>query len=180
VDHTVSAPELVRPWRTATLVATAIAVVELVLLIVGGVLLLGKTIAPHARAAAERHAQAAKRATAPPLPAPPAAKTRHPARAVPKLSRARTSVIVLNGNGVQGAAGAEASLVRARGYRVKKVANAPHTGYAKTIVMYRPGFAGEAKRFRRDLNLGLVAPLDGMKPAQLHGAQIVLILGASR
>jgi hypothetical protein len=46
--------------------------------------------------------------------------------------------------------------------------------------MYRPGFTGEARRFARDLNLGLVSPLDGMKPAQLHGAQIVMILGASR
>jgi hypothetical protein len=46
--------------------------------------------------------------------------------------------------------------------------------------MYRPDFAGEAKRFARDLNLGLVEPLDGMRPAQLHGAQIVVILGAAR
>jgi LytR cell envelope-related transcriptional attenuator len=181
VDHTVSAPELVRHWRTATIVATAIAVVELVLLIVGGVVLLGKTVAPHARAAAERHAKAAKRTPAAAASGPSRpAKARQPARVLPRLSRAQTSVIVLNGNGVQGAAGAEASLVRARGYRVRKVANAPHTGYAKSIVMYRPGYAGEARRFGRDLNLGLVTPLDGMTPRQLHGAQIVLILGASR
>ena len=178
MDHTVSAPELVR-WRKATLVATAIAVLELVLLIVGGVVLLGKTIAPHARAAAERHAQTVKRAVKNSAPSHPAPKAR-PARAVPRLPRAKTSVIVLNGNGVQGAAGAEASVVRARGYRVAKIANAPHSGYAKTIVMYRPGFAAEARRLGRDLSLSLVTPLDGMKPRQLRGAQIVLILGAAR
>ena len=96
------------------------------------------------------------------------------------LSRARTNVLVLNGNGVQGAAAQAASLVESRGYHVRKVGNAPHAAYAKTIVMYRPGFAREAKRFARDLNLGLVEPLDGMTTPQLRGAQIAVILGASR
>jgi hypothetical protein len=180
VDHPASAPELVRPWRTATLVATAIAVVELVLLIVAGIVLLGRTIAPHVHAAAKRQALAPKRAAAHHTAATAAtrpARVRHPAA---KLPRSKTNVIVLNGNGVQGAAAEEASLVQARGYRIKRVANAPSGGYAKTLVMYRPGFAGEGRRFARDLNLALVEPLDGMKPAQLHGAQLVVILGASR
>ena len=51
-------------------------------------------------------------------------------------------MLVLNGNGVQGAAAEAASLVKARGYTVKDVGNAPRTGYARTIVMYRPGFGG--------------------------------------
>jgi hypothetical protein len=178
VEHSVPQPELVRPWRTATLVATAIAGLELVLLIVAGIVLLGKSLAPRVHAAAQHRALAPKAAATKPPPA--AAKTRRPPHVVAKLSRAQTKVFVLNGNGVQGAAAEAASLVEARGYRVKEVANAPHSGYAKTIVMYRPGFAGEAKRFARDLNLGLVEPLDGMKPAQLHGAQIVVILGAAR
>ena len=77
------------------------------------------------------------------------------------------------------AAGEAASLAKARGYVVKDVGNAPRTGYARTMVMYRPGFRAEAIRFGHDLNIGVIAALDGMKPAQLHGAHLVLILGAS-
>ena len=86
-------------------------------------------------------------------------------------------MLVLNGNGVHGAAAGSAALIKARGYTVKKVGNAPHTGYARTMVMYRPGLRAEATRFARDLGIAVVAPLDGMKPAQLHGAQLVEILG---
>ena len=43
--------------------------------------------------------------------------------------------------------------------------------------MYRPGFAAEGRRLARDLGVGVVGPLDGMRPAQLHGAHAVLILG---
>ena len=176
MDHSAPLPELVRPWRTATLVATAVAAVELVLLIGAGMVLLGKSLTPGGHAATP---PAAARKAAP-AHTEAAAKPHRPVRVVAKLPRARTNVIVLNGNGLQGAAAQQAALVEARGYRVKKVGNASRSGYAKTIVMYRPGFAGEARRFARDLHLGLVEPLDGMKPAQLHGAQILMILGASR
>jgi LytR cell envelope-related transcriptional attenuator len=175
VDHPSHSPELVRPWRTATLIATAIAGLELVLLVVAGIILLGKSLAPHVHAAAQR------RAPAPAVSKPaPVSKPSRPARTAPQLPRARTQVLVLNGNGIQGAAAEAASLVRARGYFVKKVGNAPRTGYARTMVEYRPGFRAEAVRFGRDLNVGLIAPLDGMKPAQLHGVHLVLFLGLSR
>ena len=177
MEHSAPSPELVRPWRTATIVATTIAGLELVLLVVAGMVLLGKSLAPHVHAAAERQALAPKPALTKPVPA---AKPYRPPRTVATLSRAQTGVLVLNGNGVQGAAAEAASLVKARGYLVKEVGNAPRAGYARSIVMYRPGFEGEARRFARDLNLGLVEPLDGMKPAQLHGGQIVLLLGSSR
>ncbi len=177
MDQPAALPELVRPWRTATIVASGVAAVELVLLIVAGVILLGKTIAPHVRSSATHRSHPAERPAAPhPAPAKP-----HPVRHVAaRLSRSHTTVIVLNGNGLQGAASAEASIAQSRGYRVSKVANAPHGGYAKTIVMYRPGYAGEAQRFARDLNHGLVEPLDGMKARQLHGAQLLVIIGAQR
>jgi len=178
VEHSVPPPELVRPWRTATLVATAIAGIELVLLIIAGIVLLGRSIAPHLHAAAERRARAPKPAAA--AKSAPAVKPVRTPQAAVMLPRPRTNVLVLNGNGVQGAAAQAASLVESRGYHVRKVGNAPHAGYAKTIVMYRPGFAREARRFARDLNFGLVEPLDGMTPAQLRGAQIAVILGASR
>jgi hypothetical protein len=63
---------------------------------------------------------------------------------------------------------------------VLDVGNAPKTGYARTIVMYRPGFRSEALRFQHDLNLSVVAPLDGMTLAELKGAKLVEILGAAR
>ena len=56
MDHSAPSFELVRPWRTATLVATTIAGLELVLLIVFGIILLGRSLGPHVQAAAERQA----------------------------------------------------------------------------------------------------------------------------
>jgi LytR cell envelope-related transcriptional attenuator len=173
VDHSVPPLELVRPWRTATLIASSVAALELVLLIVGGFVLLGKSLAPHSRTASSRRPAARRAVEAPATPV-------RPARAVVRLSRAQTGVLVLNGNGIQGAAARAAALVRARGYHVKEVGNAPRTGYARSIVMYRPGFLGDARRFGRDLGVTIVEPLDGMRPAQLRGAQMVLILGAAR
>jgi hypothetical protein len=48
--------------------------------------------------------------------------------------------------------------------------------------MTAPGYAAEAIRFARDLDLSRsrVGPLDGMTPKQLHGAKLVLILGTNR
>jgi hypothetical protein len=169
--------ELVRPWRTATLIASAVAALELVLLVAAGMVLLGRSLAPHVHAAAERQALTPHPAAVVPSAEP---KRYRPPQTVARISRAHTAVLVLNGNGVQGAASDAASLVRARGYLVKEVGNAPHTGYARTIVMYRPHFRAEALRFARDLNLTVVVPLDGMKLTQLHGAHLVEILGSSR
>jgi hypothetical protein len=179
VEHPLAPTELVRPWRTATLVATGIAAVELVLLIGAGIVLLGRQIAPHVHAAARE--AAAKPVVKKAAPPPRTVASTKPQRPVTKvLSRGQTKVVVLNGNGVSGAAAEAASLVRARGYQVTEVGNAPKTGYARTILMYRPHFRAEALRFRRDLNLTIVAPLDGMKPAQLKGAHLVEILGSAR
>jgi hypothetical protein len=87
------------------------------------------------------------------------------------------TILVLNGNGRQGAAADAAARVEHRGYHVGLVANAPHHDYPQSIVMYRRGFEGEGQRLARDLGVHVVSPLDGMKPAQLHGAHAVLILG---
>jgi hypothetical protein len=181
VDHPLATTDLVRPWRTATLVLTGIAVVQLVLLIGAGIVLLGRQIAPHVHKAAAREAAAKPaKASHPAAAKPKPSRTRTLAHATPIVSRAKTKLIVLNGNGVQGAAALAAQLAQARGYPVLEVGNAPKTGYARTIVMYRPGFRSEALRFRRDLNLSVVAPLDGMRLAELKGAALVEILGAAR
>ena len=47
----------------------------------------------------------------------------------------------------------------------------------RTLIMYRPGYVAEGKRLGHDLHIRIVRPLDGMHPAQLLGAHLVLILG---
>ena len=47
----------------------------------------------------------------------------------------------------------------------------------RTIVMYRAGYEAEAARLARDLRVRVVRPLDGLRPAQLMGSHLVLILG---
>src|SRR5437763_1473171 len=92
-----------------------------------------------------------------------------------RLTRSATSVLVLNGGGRAGAAAAAAVHVRARGYMVASVGNA--TGPSpQTLVMYRPGFTAEGVRLAHDLHVRVVSPLDGMRPSQLLGAHLVLIV----
>jgi hypothetical protein len=179
VDHPFASADLVRPWRTATLVATGIAAVELVLLIAAGLLLLGRQIAPHVHEAAA-HEAAAKRERAATTHAPKHHAATRAQRPVVKLPRARTKVLILNGNGIEGAAARAAAIAKARGYPAPRVGNAPRTGYAHTIVLYAPRFRAEALRFKRDLHLSVVAPVDGMTPAERRGAHLVEILGAAR
>jgi hypothetical protein len=178
VDHPLAPTDLVRPWRLAAIVLAGIAAVQLVLLIGAGIVLLGKQIAPHVHSAA-RQAAAAKPAKVSHPAAKPKA-TRTLAHARPMLARAKTKLVILNGNGVEGAAALAAQLAQARGYPVLSVGNAPRTGYARTIVMYLPRYRAEALRFQRDLNLNVVAPVDGMTPGELKGAHLVEILGSAR
>jgi hypothetical protein len=93
-----------------------------------------------------------------------------------KRSRRQTTVLVLNGNGRTGAAATAAARVHARGYKIGAVTNAPRE-VPRSIVMYRPGFAGEGSRLGRDLGVKLVTPLDGMRAKALGRAQLVFILG---
>ena len=171
LDH---AELAVRPWRTATLVVAGIAALELVLLVMLGGALLAKPEHATARKATASKAVAAKHTTKP----APVAKATKPEKAAPaQLPRRKVTVLVLNGNGRQGAAASAASRVSGKGYRIGLVANAPSHDYAASLVMYRPGFKGEAQRLARDLGVKVVSPLDGVRPGQLHGAQAVLILG---
>ena len=176
MDHPLPPPEaLVRPWRVATLVATAVAGLELLLLVVVGGALLAKNAAEPER---KRPAVSAQKKAA-------AAKTKpHVARvpvrvvAPPGIARTKVSVLVLNGNGRQGAAAAAAQRVSRRGYRIRAVSNAPRMDYPRSLVMYRRGFEGEGVRLARDLGVRAVGPLDGIRPGQLHGAHAVLVVGA--
>jgi LytR cell envelope-related transcriptional attenuator len=175
VDHPIRLDRVdvaVRPWRTATLVVAGIAAVELVLLVMLGGALLARP-EPATRRAPQK-AVVAK-------PSEPDAAKPTPKRVVAavraELPRSKVKVLVLNGNGRQGAAAAAASRVQGKGYRIGLVANAPSHDYASSLVMYRRGFEGEARRLARDLGVRVVGPLDGMRPAELRGAQAVLILG---
>jgi hypothetical protein len=105
-----------------------------------------------------------------------AAARKHASAPAAKRPRSKTTVLVLNGNGRTGAAASAASRVHARGYRIGSVTNAPEH-VRRSIVMYRPGFAGEGRRLGKDLGVKLVTPLDGMRQKDLGRAQVVFILG---
>ena len=157
--------EAVRPWRTAAILASGVAALELLALIVAGTVLLGRSVVGHRASAA----------TKPAATKPAAANSaRHAV-----LARTKTRVVVLNGNGEAGAAAAEATAIRARGYKVGAVGNAPHPSQGPTLVMYRPGFASEAHRLAHDTGIGVVAALDGLKPSSLQQAQLAIVLGSS-
>ncbi|HEX3290357.1 MAG TPA: LytR C-terminal domain-containing protein [Gaiella sp.] len=174
MDHPIrldSVELAVRPWRTATLVVAAVAALELVLLVMIGGALLAKPHASHTRSKASK---AVAETSAAPAPTTGPVQRK---RVAAELPRRKVKVVVLNGNGRQGAAAAAASRVSRKGYRIGLVANAPSHDYVTSLVMYRRGFEGEAQRLARDLGVKVVSPLDGVRPKQLHGAQAVLILG---
>lgn len=163
--------DLVRPWRTAAILAGAVAAVELlVLVVVGGALLANPSSGPAAKPISKRAAAHA------------AVKSKHAivhraAAPAAHLTRGKVSVLVLNGNGRQGAARSTATRISRRGYRISAVANAPRSDFTRNLVMYRRGFEGEARRLARDLGIRIVGPLDGMRAAQLHGAHAVVVVG---
>ena len=88
-------------------------------------------------------------------------------------------MLVLNGNGVAGAAASTGELVRGKGYVIAAVGNAARTDYRRSVVMYRPGYAPEAARFARDLRVKIVSPLDGLRLKDLMGAHVAVVIGAS-
>jgi hypothetical protein len=174
VDTPLSAPDaLIRPWRTATLVASLVAAIELVLLLGAGFLLLAKPLS-HAM---QKHAAATAFAPTKKDTAAPAIPKRAPI-GQPKLLRSETGVFVFNGNGRSGAASSEASKLSNLNYLVPGTGNAKRQDYATTVVMYKKGFHAEGVRLARDLGVKIVGPLDGLAPSALHGAQLAIVLGA--
>jgi hypothetical protein len=167
LDHPLPSPDGVRPWRTATLVASAVAAAELAVIVVAGVAIFGKTVAKHVEKAAVARVYAPAKTTATPVNAPAGAA---------HLPRSQTVVTVLNGGGISGAAAVKAQAVRGLGYMVGQVGNAPHPAL-RTVIEYRPGYRAEAARLGRDLHVKAVSPLDGLKKSDLLGAQVALILG---
>jgi len=162
---------LVRPWRTATLVASLVAAVELVLLLAAVFMLVAKPLS-HAM---QRHAAAAAFA---PVKQPARVIPKQLPIGLPKLMRSETGVFVLNGNGRNGAASSEAGKLGNLGYPVRATANAKRQDYATTVVMYKRGFHAEGVRLAHDVHAKAVGPLDGLKTSDLHGAQLAVVVGA--
>jgi hypothetical protein len=172
MEQSMSMPQpetLVRPWRTATIVASTVAAFELVLILILGVALLGKPLSERMRDTAQKRSLGIETQ----VKAKPKIGS-----SKPQLARGETSVIVLNGNGVSGAAHTVASQVEARGYSIGDVGNANRTDYTRSVVMYRPGYRGEAMRLARDLRIRIVGPLDGMNVRQLMGAHVAVVVGS--
>jgi hypothetical protein len=156
--------ELIRPWRRATIAVSAVAALELVALGIIAIVALGNPLAKHLRETAAVASTTPHRTTT----AAPAKKA--------TLARGETSVMVLNGGGQAGAAHAAADKISGHGYLLGQIGNA--AGYTpRTLIMYRPGYAAEGARLGHDLHVRLVRPLDGMRPTQLMGSHLVLILG---
>ena len=142
------------PWHLATLVASA-----LVLAILAGLVL---THRPGRTRPVSDTGRVPTRQTA--LP--------------PLRPRAAISVLVLNGNGVSGAAGGEATGLLAQGYRRAIPGDAPSLDYARSLVLFRPGWQREARRLGRDARIATVAPLDGRVAREYASVPLVVILGA--
>jgi LytR cell envelope-related transcriptional attenuator len=168
VEHPATVEALVRPWRTATLVASAVAAVELVIIVVAGVALVGKPLTEKMRDVARDRTLGVPMTTTKLRP--------KVASGVARLSRIETTVMVLNGNGVTGAAHDAAARVRSKGYSIGEVGNANRTDYMRSVVMYRPGYRGEAIRLARDLRIKIVGPLDGLRVRDLLGAHVAVVV----
>lgn len=151
-------PASPRQWRTATLVACGIVAFQVLVLVivVKGVASTGSRGHPEKASAHQKIGRAEP--TSPTLP------------------RARTKILVLNGNGIGGAAAAESGRLVARGYKVSGTGNTAQA-YGQSVVLYRPGKLPEAKRLAADEGIPLVGPLDGITLRELHGAHLVIVLG---
>ena len=156
------------PWRALAVVALGVALIELVALLAIALV----HIAPHAQAPARTVAAPVVHHTRPTVV--------HHAPAIPSVPlrpRSHVRVLVLNGNGVGGAAAAQAARLQGQGYRIGGATNAQRHDYAQSMVMFVPGWAKEARRLAHDAGIRMVAPLDGLRPAQLKGSKVVLLLG---
>ncbi len=182
MDHAYVRKETIEtPWRTAAVVAAGVAAVELFILVIVGVAFGAKLMSDHAQKAVISATTAAKSAASTPTGGKTEAQTgkatKTNAAPVAHLTRNKTSVVVLNGNGTPGAAAVSADRLRRFHYIIAATGNAPRSDFQRSLVMYRKGYEGEAIRLAHDLHLRRVTPLDGMKLSDLQGAHLALIIG---
>ena len=166
------------PWRTATLVASAIAAAELVGLIAIGGFVLAHPFRHHANPSAaaatvvHQSTPVVHRVVAP----IPKKDRVGPIASHPLRPRAEVRVLVLNANGIQGAAHAEAARLHELGYTIGGAANAPAHHYARSMVMFVPGYLKEARRLAYEIGIRLVAPVDGLSSSALSASRLVVLL----
>ncbi len=111
-------------------------------------------------------------------PTAPVAKHTGPQHnAVALRPRSRISVLVLNGNGINGAAGGIATRLLTHGYRHAVPADAPNHNYARSVVLFRPGWGAEAHRLAREVGARVAEPLDGSVAPAYSDDQLIVILG---
>jgi hypothetical protein len=96
---------------------------------------------------------------------------------VPLRPRSATSVLVLNGNGIAGAASDMSTRLLTHGYRSAFATDAQVTTYARSVVLFRPGWEREAERLAKDARIRAVAPLDGPLPAGDSRYSLAAIVG---
>jgi hypothetical protein len=174
VDAPLHTPhELIRPWKRATVIASAIAALELAALLALALLLLAKPISH----AIQHHAAGAVAKTPPAPKQLTKAIHRMNAPAGKARPRGHVKIMVFNGNGLSGAAGSAAGRLQTLGYKIAGTANAGHQNYATSVVMYRNGFRAEGMRLARDLGISVVGPLDGIRASALGGGQLAVIVG---
>ena len=176
MDHSTPLPPA-QPWRAAAIVAAAVATVELFILVLIGIAFATRFFAGEVERATLPETPAVEQpAVVQPAPAADQKKKEQSA-AKPILPRGETSIIVLNGNGIAGAAATTADRVRTRGYLIAGHANAPRSDFQQSLIMFRPGFEREARRLAGDVGIRRVAPLDGIGKRDLQGAHLALIIG---
>lgn len=142
------------PWRTLALAASVVALGA------------GSVVALVDRPAGTR-------------PEPGSGQVRKAPALPPLRPRSGISVLVLNGNGIEGAAGTKAAVILSWGYRHAIPSDAPQLDYARSVVLFRPGWQREAERLAKDAGIRAVATLDGrVAPAYAH-VPLILILGAN-
>ena len=111
--------------------------------------------------------------------AQPGSRQSHGPALPPLRPRSRISVLVLNGNGLSGAAGTKSAVILSWGYQHAIPSDAAQLDYARSVVLFRPGWQREAERLAKDAGIRAVATLDGrVAPAYAH-VPLVVILGAN-
>jgi apolipoprotein N-acyltransferase len=168
--------EPLQPWRAAAMIATAVAVIELFLLLLIGFVVGAKAFGDKTEAAtvAAIKRQVPQTATTSAQDGKPAAQGKHKEHAL--LPRGRTSVVVLNGNGIPGAAATTADTAHNLHYVITATGNAPST-FSRSVVMFRPGYKPAAQRLAKDMSIKHVTPLDGITKGDLQGAQLAVVIG---
>jgi hypothetical protein len=176
VDHAYARTTPETPWRTAAIVAGGVAAVELFMLVVLGVVFGAKLMTDHAEQATATVTRAVAEAQGTTSVSATTDGTASQKPLGPALPRRRTSVMVLNGNGIPGAASVTADRLRHFRYIVAGTGNAPRS-FSRSVVMYRARYKREALRLAHDLHVRRVAPLDGLRRSDLQGAHIAVIIG---